>query len=88
MFIHSTGHWVVSVPEGRDEADRIAEDHGLKNAGEVLPGSNLFHMKIHENSKNRRQGCQMAKFDPFLGLHQGGERWGAIQGKERINFAA
>ena len=24
------------------------------------------------------QGCQMAKFDPFLGLRQGGGRGGAI----------
>ena len=33
------------------------------------------------------QGCQMAKFHPFLGLHQGGGRGGAIQGKEGIKFA-
>ena len=38
---------------------------------------------------HRRQGCQMAKFDPFLSLDWAGmEEGGAIQGKEGINFCS
>ena len=43
---------------------------------------------LHPPISDEVQGCQMAKFDPFLGLRQGGGRGGAIQGKEGIKFCS
>ena len=37
---------------------------------------------------NDNHGCQIAKFDPFLSLDQGGGRGGGIQGKEGIKFCS
>ena len=43
----------------------------------------------HPRLRHRLQGCQMAKFDPFLSLDFARVDWveGAIQGKEGSNFA-
>ena len=52
---HSAEHWVASVPKGKTEADRLAEEHGLRNAGEVLPDSNVFYFKLAKASDRRRK---------------------------------
>ena len=46
----SAEHWVASVPKGKGDADRLAEEHGLRNAGEVVPDSNVFYFKLPKDS--------------------------------------
>ena len=43
------------MPKGKTEADRLAEEHGLRNAGEVLPDSNVFYFKLPKGSDRRRK---------------------------------
>lgn len=38
-------NWAVSVKDGSNPDD-IAEEHGLFNAGEILPNSGIFHFKV------------------------------------------
>ena len=51
----SAEHWVASIPKGKTEADRLAEEHGLRNAGEVLPDSNVFYFKLPRDTDRRRR---------------------------------
>ena len=51
----SAEHWVASIPKGKTDADRLAEEHGLRNAGEVLPDSNVFYFKLAKASDRRRK---------------------------------
>lgn len=34
-FAHYTPTWAVHIPEGREAADAVANDHGFVNLGEV-----------------------------------------------------
>lgn len=43
--------WSVHIPAGKEAADRFAADNGLVNLGEIIPGSNEFHMKHPKRSK-------------------------------------
>jgi hypothetical protein len=43
--------WSVHIPAGQTAADKFARDNGLVNLGEILPGSNEFHMKHPRRSK-------------------------------------
>ena len=38
------------MPKGKGDADRLAEEHGLRNAGEVVPDSNVFYFKLPKDS--------------------------------------
>ena len=46
---------MASIPKGKTEADRLAEEHGLRNAGEVLPDSNVFYFKLPRDTDRRRR---------------------------------
>ena len=43
--------WSVHIPAGKEAADRFAAENGLVNLGEIIPGSNEFHMKHPTRSK-------------------------------------
>ena len=42
--------WVVHVPKGRETAENLVSQHGLQILGEVIDGSNHFHVR-HSSSK-------------------------------------
>jgi len=47
--------FAVHVKEGGGEAaERIARKHGMKNMGEVIPGSDYFLLRTVENSRRKR----------------------------------
>jgi hypothetical protein len=56
----SADNWAVSVPKGKLDADRLAEEHGLRNSGEVVPGSNISHFKVPKDADNRRKRAAAA----------------------------
>ena len=62
------------------------------NAIHLFQGSNPLPLpKLVVSHDMKIQGCQMTKFDSFLsldGARPGGERGGAIQGKEGIKFCS
>ena len=63
----SAEHWVASIPKGKTEADRLAEEHGLRNAGEVLPDSNVFYFKLpRDTDRRRRRAAGAADIDVLL----------------------
>ena len=43
--------WSIHVPGGKSAADRFASDNGFVNLGEIIPGSNEYHMKHPRRSK-------------------------------------
>ena len=54
---------MASVPKGKTDADRLAEEHGLRNAGEVVPDSNVFYFKLPKGSDRRKRAAGAADID-------------------------
>ena len=38
--------WTIHIPRGKRAAEQFALEHKLLNLGEVIPDSNMFHMKL------------------------------------------
>ena len=51
------------MPKGKTDADRLAEEHGLRNAGEVVPDSNVFYFKLPKGSDRRKRAAGAADID-------------------------
>ena len=47
-------NWAVEIPEGVERAEKIANEHGLINGGEIIPDSKVFHFRT-----SRRRKCRM-----------------------------
>lgn len=45
--------WTLHIPKGHEAAQQVADAHGFHNLGEVIPGSNHFHMK-YQASRSKR----------------------------------
>ena len=43
--------WSVHIPGGKKAADQFAKENGFVNFGEIIPGSDEFHMKYPRRSK-------------------------------------
>ena len=71
-----------------NQMDAIHKRRSVSECSATSTGSSTGSTGSSESGRMMIQGCQMAKFHPFLslGLRQGGGRGGAIQGKEGIKF--
>ncbi|XP_053321052.1 proprotein convertase subtilisin/kexin type 4 [Spea bombifrons] len=56
-----TNSWGVHVPDGTVEVERIARKFGFINLGQVVLGSNFYHL--------RHRGIQTKSFSPHWGRH-------------------
>ncbi|XP_063312644.1 proprotein convertase subtilisin/kexin type 4 [Pelobates fuscus] len=54
-------HWAVHVPGGPQEADRIATKYGFINLGQVVQGSDYYHLQ--------HRGIQRKSISPHWGSH-------------------
>jgi len=43
--------WSMQISGGKSAADQFARENGFVNFGEIIPGSNLYHMKFPRRSK-------------------------------------
>jgi hypothetical protein len=43
--------WSLKIVGGKEAADHFALENGFVNLGEIIPGSNLYHMKYPRRSK-------------------------------------
>ena len=41
--------WTVHIPKGAEAAEKFARENGFVHLGEVIPGSNHFHMRYRYN---------------------------------------
>ncbi|XP_053556000.1 proprotein convertase subtilisin/kexin type 4 [Bombina bombina] len=56
-----TNSWAVQVPGGPDEAERIARKLGFISMGQIIPGSDFYHMQ--------HRGLQKRSLRPHWGRH-------------------
>ena len=50
----SLTEWAAHFPKGRSRADEFAAEHGLINAGEIIPDSNCFHFLAPFHKRHKR----------------------------------
>lgn len=43
--------WSIHVPGGKLAADKFAQENGFVNLGEIIPGSDEYHMRYPRRSK-------------------------------------
>ena len=43
--------WSIHVPGGKVSADKFAQENGFVNLGEIIPGSDEYHMRYPRRSK-------------------------------------
>ncbi len=63
----SAANWAVSVPAGKAEADRLADEYGLRNAGEIVPESNIFHFKVPTEGNRKKRRAPLPDTDVLAG---------------------
>ncbi|TRY70805.1 hypothetical protein TCAL_01234 [Tigriopus californicus] len=61
--------WAIHVPGGSKFADDLAKGHSLENLGEVIPESNIFHIRVPKHSRSKRDTASLKIIHDSLESH-------------------
>ena len=70
-------NWAVSVPEGAEHANLVAQEHGLVNHGEVVPDTKIFHLESLSNGGRAKRSV--------MDTHENLQKHDKVRKKEAIN---
>uniref|UniRef100_A0A0K2T2H0 furin n=1 Tax=Lepeophtheirus salmonis TaxID=72036 RepID=A0A0K2T2H0_LEPSM len=64
----STEDWAIKVHGGLEVANQVAKEHGVRNLGEVLPNSDIYHFeRVHRRRHKREENLfeELMKSSPW-----------------------